>query len=759
MSKLLDLIYSLRAFTILIIENEFSFVDNPKLILGNCCSLPKGSISQILSNLNKIGHNKLSDQLNEFIQNWNSIPNHDLAIFTEMGLDYPDLYLKKIGHEDIITEPIAILTDELKTDEDNIIKSVFLKNGIFIGEEVPKYRQILDQINSVTECRVIIRRDRPTEAQWIAFREEIESSMQQTNSNFCLSIIDKSLGGAANEGKEFIKDLINDHKDNEIYNHICCLYTSTALESSLENYEDYFVQEISKKNHENVIDLIAKVLAQSAYAEVFNSLRNKRIASTEDAFKLVLRNQKNIKYIIGESHNEGVPSYDAIKYWFDLAGQERFDERELKDFKFIAGLTAFFKSEYLDDHPKLSEIGENLRSLNTYELYDYHVNDKYLPIAPGDIWESNGKYFILMGQMCDLLLRKEKKGKPNQRNAKVGELIKVDITDIDANGKKYSIKTEENKHQIFIEHFKDVLDNDKIKALKIDISTPNICFSDLQVLDLSMYNERGKCEIHLNGTLDENVRLVLSEKKDEYFELLKSQYTHLGLKTIRALAGALDLNEPLDFSKLKFNESDGLISHGIRRVCRLKGRYYDSLYSNYLNAKGRLDLNLIDNAPDIVIPVSIKFQLANNVETLREEVVNLCQNRGGKYFVKSEIEAKVGEPFVTLLKIHKNRTIDFTETHALLLTENEGHILIQFLYQTMNNKPIPLDKKVLDFRSIFLEKKDRYANRIYKIGEEERKFKESPVTIEELETGIIIEDLGERVIFKGGILTIEKIEE
>ncbi len=751
MNKLQELIKTLKAFTILIIENEFSYIEDPKLILGGIYTISEEKRFQILDELELKEYTELSSQLRDFNDKWNNIQNHDNETFEKIGTDYLDKYLEKIGHEEIIKTPLGFLTDAIKADEDNKLKSIFLKNGIFIHEAVPKYKEILETIQSITECKIIIRKERPTHAEWDEFKSEVEAAISQTHSHFCLSIIDKSLGGGMQEGKELINDLIKEHKNDERFNHICCLYTSTASPVSLINYEDYFVQEISK-NGANSIDDIALALAQSAYAEVFNSLRVKTVKSAEDTLKIVLKNQKNIKYIIDKSHEEGISAYDAIKYWNELSIRNEFDSRELNDFKFIAGLTSFFNGDYLVDHPGLPEVGKELKGLNTYELFDYSINKKHLPIAPGDIWEANGQYYILIGQLCDLLLR----GKTNKRKAKLGEFFQINFGKHNKQEHKFEIVVENGKKKIYIDYFLKI-GAEKYETINIDIATPNIFFADLQVLDLCMFNDLGKCKIDIGTNLDDSVCLLLPAGKDLYYDELKAQYSKVAGKGVAQFIQSHDISGPIKFPKFIFQEDGQTFDHQIRRVCRLKGRYFDSLYNNYLNNKGRIDLNLIGNIEEEVEVITLVFELCEDPDT-RQEIKDfgLYTSRQGKYIKLSDLKIKLPQ-YEKLFSYAISDKLTIESKLQYELTEN-GAASYTLQYKYHLNIDDYKAKAAFSYKDLYNKQKPENNENFQIVGSEnlisfvEDGHAKRKLTIQELKTGVIVFDKNQKLQLVNGVL-------
>ncbi|MBH1959614.1 MAG: hypothetical protein I8H68_05850 [Flavobacteriia bacterium] len=754
MNKLKEIIKTLKAYTILIVENEFTYIEDSKLILGRFCMLTPINRERLINEL-ATKNLLISESLKVFNEKWQDIANHDMLRFERMGADYPDRYLQEIGHREIIEEPISLLKLQIDEDEENILKSIFLKHGIFEDETVPKYKEILECVQSIPECRLIIKNEQPTSAQWDDFKTEIESSILETHSHFCLSIIDKSLGGGMQEGKVLIKDLIKSHKNDERYNHICCLYTSTAVGGVLINYEDYFIQEISKNSHDCLSDIVA-ALAQSAYAEVFNSLRVKTIESAEQTLRIVLKNQKNIKHIVDKSLVEGIPAYDAIKYWNELSVQNEFTDREVKDFKFIASLTSFFNNDFLNDHPSSSDISIELKKLNSYELFDYNVNKKHLSIAPGDIWRAdNGDYYILVGQLCDMMLRKES----NKRNARIGELFKIVFGT--SQKTKFDIIVSSGKKSVYVDNFYDDVEED-YKTIRVDITSPNIFLANLKILDLAMYNDKGLCSISINSELEETVRQILPTSRDSYHEILKEEYKKILELDELLLAATLEA-DPIDFSRLKFYSEDNTISHGLRRICRLKGRYFDSLYNQYLNNKGRIDLNLIDNSAEIGEAKTLYLQYGNESSSKKSISITLYTSRHTSYFSKKELLSLLPDEFQELANYFDDE-IKLTDKKIaeFIINDDDDSILAKFRYRISETKLAEITETEFDYRSLFKSHQNRYKDKSFRDNSEtaeQKRFSNNKISLQELLSGIIIQDTNEKVIFVNGVLKIEQIEQ
>ncbi|WP_419699042.1 hypothetical protein [Mucilaginibacter sp. NFX135] len=576
--------------------------------------------------------------------------------------------------------------------------------------------------------------------------------------------MDKQLGtgGAGEEGKVFIADEIipkNKKSDKKI---ICCLYTSSPVEIIPNKFEEYFLQEIGKTDPEKD-DKMVKAIARASYAQVFNKIMNRRQLSATNALNLVLRNQKNIKYIIKEALNEGIPGYEAIKYWFDLAENQQFDALEVEDIKFIAGITNFFDTEFLEDSAQLGEITNELKELNSFELFDFSVNTKHQPLAPGDIWKSaNGEHFILMGQLCDTLIRNN-----NTRKAKIGELLKLRVEELQVGGSKFKIRVEDEVKTILIQNFK--LADGTFKRIDIDVSTPEAEFADLLVLDLCMFNDEGKCFLDLKKEPRSDIFNLLPKNIESYYRDLVTFFSGIVPLITQQNQELLSLvNEAVKFSRTHFVVREPeIIDFGLQRVGRLKGRFFDSVYNNYLNNKGRVDLNLIDNYKEQISIVKLKCIYWGDTGSLVEvENVNLWAKDGIICFVKDDLMKMIPSQFISLLSLCPNILIITNQaTEYELSHEEDGGYKLAFKYFFGDKKFIAKDK--FSYNVLFNEQKP-VSNPYFKVEGDETQYTfmdegnvhaRNPLSIEQLKAGVTVFEKKAVLKIVNGILIRTDLEE
>ncbi len=763
-TKLSELICSLKAFTVIIVEDDFTYEKDPQKILGKFCCAESTDQCNILKGLSKLDLQNLLLLLDNTVIQFNKIQHSDSSFRGMPASDHIKRYLEKIGEENILKNGILEeLESAVQKDTNDSFKNLLLRHGIYGTKSEEHYQALIDELKAINDVQILYYNSRPSDTEMTELKTLLTKKPEIKN-QFILAIVDNRLstGSADEEGKIFIKDELLALNQSDDLKFLCCIYTSRDLDQKpAKKYEDYFIQEI-QKGSENSIDSIAEYLAQAAYIEVFKSIEKNTQKSAKSAFNMVLKNQTNIKHIVGKSHEEGIPPYEAIKYWYSMALYSHFEQKELEDFLYYGNLTSFFNNTYLNDHPDFSKLSEELQKLNSFELFDYTINERHLPIAPGDIWQANGEYFILIGQLCDLLIRDS-----NTRKAKIGELIKMKVRPEQNDKEKFEIKSNKGIAQIHIDYFR-CPDTGEYKKIIADISTANVYFADLCVLDLSMFNKNGDCKIDLSANLDESIKSILPKNNDEYFISLKNFYESI-TKFIKQLYYPSDISQikqifngsveneySIKFSKMNFSDKDGVMDHSIKRVARLKDKYYDSLYKSYLNNKGRIDLNLIDNSPETPIRVNLKCSFSHDKDSEQEiEKITLWKSRTREcFFKKDELLKKTNRRFHKILNYFNDNDFNLGKNNKIEIKKEKDFYKLIFSYKLDGHDKWFAASK---FRPNGLFKgpeiKEYLKLGIQVVGNGgKRKLGDTNISLEELKSGIEIFEKSEILKLNYGII-------
>jgi hypothetical protein len=590
-----DIIQNLRAFYVIIVENDFSYEKNAAAILGKYCllnQLNRERLNETLISINK----PFYDLLISFFEGFQKLPHDEDAkknlLPEEIGAYLDHIQQKELLSINLVKEINLTLSDE----ENEALNEALLRNGIFRKNTGEVYNEITREISEEPNTLVAYYKYLPTPSQLDDFTKELKTGVEITKSEFFIAIVDKMLGEGKDEnGKAFIENELSGIRKNLNLKFLAILYSSQADEIIPEKYDDYFVRQI-RKGSENFIQNIAFYLAQCAYVELFKKIGDDYAKSIASATDLAFQNNQNISYILEKSHEEGIAPLEAIKNWFDLAIGAGYTKLSLENIGFYAALSSCIKESIGVEELVIGEDTERLNEINSYELFDYEVNKKHLPISPGDIFFDGKNYFLLNGQECDICIRQDS----SSRKAPIAELLEANFitANIPQKEEKDKVRVDENK--ISYKHFRN---EDGIFGV-IEVSLNKYTPMDFAILDLCAYNNDGQCSIGLKTPLSSNLKHLLPKGKVYLYQNLQNKFQKLvkfwnTMNT--ATAKHLSLEEVLhefmpNFLNCSYNEKEETVHFKLRRIARLKGNFKYLLIQNYLNYKGRVDLNLIFNS-------------------------------------------------------------------------------------------------------------------------------------------------------------------
>lgn len=472
-----------------------------------------------------------------------------------------------------------------------------------------------------------------------------------------LYIVDKTFNGEE-KGYDIINNLLTEiPKKHNLPLPLSVIFTSNIRDQKINwdrSKKDYFKHEISKNtSQDEVINLITNISKSCEYVHTISNLSLENKKSIEKAEKEILNSQALFSKIIQTAHNEGVSPYEVINDWLVLSQNYFFSHSMADKLGSIFGSSKVFL-DYTPLHVNDTNIHQ-MHLINSFEIFDPHVNKKHLPISPGDIFQSNDKYYVLVGQACDTSCRSNSTRKTN-----VAELLEASITT-----KKYSDKaqmiSENDGTSVIFRHFPI---GNETKQLKIDVNKIRTCPFDL--LDLAVYNTDGKCNIDTGETLNSLANNILPKgQKDKYYLLQQSLRNLFSQHSI--LSPLKDelfqhltfhfLSPTLHFEKYDANGIDNFkIDTKLKRLVRLKGNFNYFLNKARHDYIGRVDLNGIHfNSEHVTFTVTCKYHgssTANinawydrnkkgwifNKDDLKESFTNVphFDNINGNYFIVKE---------------------------------------------------------------------------------------------------------------------------
>lgn len=412
------------------------------------------------------------------------------------------------------------------------------------------------------------------------FKTDLDSVSPE---NGIVCIIDNQLQGT-NRAEEILQ-VISEKSSGKRLNVVGCVFSS---KESFEKINDTLYFEYASKE---VPNSMISCIAKSAYNLFISELKDTTLAGMEQAFDAALKNKGIAFFLSQKARFEGMSEYEIINDWIKLLSTSSPDES--KTIKRMIGLSRVINS--LDDD---TNIDEDLQLLNTLETFDYSVNEFHLPIAAGDIFQSNsGEWFVLVGQDCDMARSPTRK----PRNA-LAELLPVNI-----------------RKQTDFKKWANDLETASIYSFRQSLTEENQVFQVKyqhrhylcnEIINLCTFNSDGQCRISLTENLLPEVVALMPEYMVEYHKTLQDFFTsvvEIKSQSSDALSHVLNTSCANHlFTIDNFENNGGEIHFGLRRVCRLNHTYLLYLYKLYLEYRGRQPFQTINliRQENVTLPVS-----------------------------------------------------------------------------------------------------------------------------------------------------------
>lgn len=587
MSRLKDLLEGLQIKVVVIVENEFTGV-NSKEALSRMLLMNSVSFDLLLDELKTLNSN-LANELNKLKQSFGRLKNHDINLIEQLvSVGELEEYLKQTKQELNGFEKVNSVFNK----EYNNVKNLFLKYGICKAPVI--YTEIL-KIIDVKYVKVIYD-DCPVPNNYNDFYKVLKKGMEKTKSRFCLAVIDKVFGESnINDGEEFVRYLTANQKKRKtpLLSFILTSNINGNAELPVER-DDYFVREISKNSYD-VLGTIEDYIAQCAGAILFDNYKVSIQNGAETAFKTSMRNELVISKILSKAAGEGMSPYDALNNWYQLSTQFYAEKEFLKDIQYTVALSQFYNSKEGDTpNSKIVNPSESneLSEISKFEVFDFNVNKKYLPINNGDIFKYNNKYYLLIGQQCDLSLRLN-----NKRNYSLAEFIELDVSNSQepktknkrlSNYKKISVDmNDRGSKRIHIQKF----DFNGKKRIIIQLSQSRFYYLDFRILDICMTNIDGLSKlVKENESINLN---LLPANKQGYFAEIRKQLIEIesdeGLKSKMT-----ELENNYLIKLTSFENNDNKFSYPIQRIARMKPKFMNFIFEEITDYKSRVGLDFFE---------------------------------------------------------------------------------------------------------------------------------------------------------------------
>ncbi len=446
-------------------------------------------------------------------------------------------------------------------------------------------------------------------AQW---RAQSKTLIAEEKNNPTLFVFDDDFrleGAGEKEGRRLIEAI---HSQLPKYKYAYALLTHKATDDSSE-------KELEKdiaKEYPEIMDFVI-VIAKSRLTANENERFVHRIKTTL-LFRLFSILKIKLKAAVLAAHKDalgkietlGVDAFERIVYrssdiegaWspetlariFSVAQERRVRSRLREDQELHEAVLEIDPLCGLETGGVSAEVKKIAEELQRGEVYDSDndLNRLYLPLDCGDIFKTEtGEQYLLVGQPCDLMVRKSGRRKCDIRDdQQVVALVCMNP----------HTKSKQGKHPRDYEfelcHYEDDTTKAWFASMNLTLHIP------VWVLDLAVLNAEGKCSISSEQptpvllTLPWRKRLDLLKKRaQKVVSLVDQAAISAGENRDELLKSLLRLPLETPFSvkiePIERKVGDPWQLHiGLKRVSHLRERYSDSLLSQYSSYMSRLDL-------------------------------------------------------------------------------------------------------------------------------------------------------------------------
>lgn len=594
----------------------------------------------------RLEYEKVSDRII-----WENVPARDIEYYIENN----DLYHLKAKIDRLIPDMLCGISDITK------------KYGFGIKDKTEiGYAELLHDAKQCLELSIY------TDFTAKELKNIQEDTKNRSNLNqYSLYIIDNYIG-RNQRGRDIINDIL-DIPGEKKYRILFVI--SSQLEKIESNTPDMYIGFIHRTS--NQLDAeIKQSLIFSQYKTILNLIIKKRRDALEMAFKYASENMDTAIYLSKMAREEGITNHEILNEWIDMRAGYYLSNSNNEEIKRTMVLSGLLESIDVDQEKDIITQPEDITQFQTFEQYDYSINDMYAPPMLGDIFKIKNDYYMLIGQECDLSIRDGKRHNP------IAELVEVKVLNNKDMG-KFKEKVAYNK--LMVGKFKTL--EGEFVTITIDCTKRFVI--DNEILDICSFNNQGKAWIELNHNLDLETKYMLSAEWQQYYYSLKSKIRKLKEKMdrIKEMKSELrftvqDLIDDLGASHnnrllsiIEFETSDSKVIYDVHRICRIK-KYGLLIHKLWLEYCGRQGFNTINM--DVGRETTLVIKLENNMKQVSGKKVTeiLTTNRNQNDLNKAHQRIWIVDKN-TLKESIKELDAELFEKNGCLFNELEDNIILE----------------------------------------------------------------------------------
>lgn len=599
---------------------------------------------------------------------WDDVPKRDV-----------EYYIKKHCFEDLEKELETVEDSELLPQLD-----VLQRYGLGVKSEMATGYKALFEGTKTDGVRLPLRIYKDFSAPEMKnIEEDIQLFVQ--DDKFFLCIIDNFMHGEP-RGKEIIEEL---HKNVQATKNGICIVLSSQKENITRITDEMYVGFVNKTAN-NIDNEIKKNLIMSQYKIMLRLLNMKRERSLQKSFLYAHENMKEAVFLSAMAKEEGITNHEILNQWIDLREKYYTYQEGRKEIKKTILLSSLF--ERMGEIEETTEKEDTLEFQN-FEQYDYYINEFLSPPMTGDIFYIKSKYYLLVGQECDLSIRN------GERNNSIAELIPIQLV---KNRDMGNYKEQYDYEKLLLGKFLTV--EGEYRNISIDCTKRE--YIDNEILDLCAFNEQGYSQINVNYKMKAEVKYLLPNAWQQYYVELKNRILKLqnryekikqnehelgfGVEELIKDMGAGHSNRLV--SIIEFTHVDNMIKYDVKRVCRVRNHVL-LINKLFLEYRGRQAFNTINMEMGRKAIYSLEMVGSANKAEGKEATIILTTSRKDNMNTKRRDWVINKDDLLQFINEQKPKDAHKYET---ILADSDNKILVENISGVIGKNAIKYTKQEKD---------------------------------------------------------------
>lgn len=407
------------------------------------------------------------------------------------------------------------------------------------------------------------------------------------------------------------EQMISDLKARDKY--LCCPIYATIFSTATKDFigescetPELYIGYASKSEK---LDGVHRNIVRAAINALIQRYKIKYKAVIDKSCDTLAQNPDLIEYLYGMARAEGEPGYELLQQWISfMTGHDMEQSDEMLQLARLSGSLDAYETKINWN----LNVPKDLANAAHSENFSPTVNRFCTATAPGDIFEYDGKLYVLVGQDCDYMM-----GEKRSRNAPLCELVSAELVaqgDIE--------KLNDDEKYVYINNYVDSLGDTYV--LKVNYGSRVVVCNE--IINLCSFNQEGYCRIGCKEKLSEDLSALLQPYMLQYFEKLSAYFEQVKEVNTKCpdfykTANDLKTAKPLiDISD--YQESDNVLDYGIKRISRLKRTASLYLYKMFLEYRGRMPYTSINLTGYSIVTAMIESAGKNRPTTVHIKLTN-----------------------------------------------------------------------------------------------------------------------------------------